>query len=265
MGKLLQTLLLAAFVAIVIIISYWVGQQAYNWMPAEATYEAKQVDNLFSFLVTVGAFIFFSIFGVIVFSLIFHRANKNDYSPGHPARSDWKIETLWILIPTLLVLWIAWQSYNIYENLLHFQGLQQPFVIRLPGDEPANAATPPISTPQIGVVAKQWAWNFNYPGNVYSNTELHLPVNQSVRLILQSEDVLHGFYVPEFRVKQDIIPNRKITFMFTPLRTGKYRLQDSQFSGRDFALMQADVYVESVADYQTWLSHALNRQSFMYE
>jgi cytochrome c oxidase subunit 2 len=89
---------------------------------------------------------------------------------------------------------------------------------------------------------------------------LHLPVNQSVRLKLQSEDVLHGFYVPEFRVKQDIIPNRTITFVLTPLRVGKYRLRDSQFSGTYFSLMEADVYVESPEAYNQWLAQAATRQ-----
>jgi cytochrome c oxidase subunit 2 len=72
--------------------------------------------------------------------------------------------------------------------------------------------------------------------------------------------VLHGFYVPEFRVKQDIIPNRTITFVFTPLREGQYRLRDSQFSGTYFSLMDADVYVESPERYGQWLSQAADRQ-----
>lgn len=76
---------------------------------------------------------------------------------------------------------------------------------------------------------------------------------------MQSEDVLHGFYVPEFRVKQDIIPNRTITMVFTPLRSGKYRLNDSQFSGTNFALMEADVYVESPEAYNQWFARAANR------
>ncbi|MEA5566232.1 cytochrome c oxidase subunit II [Anabaena sp. UHCC 0399] len=259
MKKIVNTLLLAVVVAVMIVVSYWVGKQAYSWMPPEATAEAQRVDELFSFLVSVAAFIFLGVVGTIIYSIIFYRSPRGDYSEGHPARSDWKIETLWIVVPTILVLWIAFQSYNIYEQL-NIQGLT-PIVLHIPAVAPASATTKPSVSndnmqpvvAEIGVLARQWAWSFRYPNNLTS-TELHLPVNQRVRLVLNSKDVLHGFYVPEFRIKQDIIPNRAITFIFTPLRTGKYQLRDSQFSGRDFALMTADVYVESLEAYNQWLT-----------
>lgn len=270
MVRIFNALLLAAFMAAIIVASYWIGQQAYSWMPPQATAEAKQVDNLFSFLVSVGAFIFLGIVGMIAYSLLTCRAPKGDFSHGHPARGDAKLEILWTVTPTLLVLWIAAQSYNIYQQL-DILGLT-PVVMHMPMAEPAYAATggndgkPTVSndpkpvTQQIEVVAKQWAWSFRYPDRNVTSTELHLPVNQSVGLVLKSQDVLHGFYVPEFRIKQDIIPKRTITFVFTPLREGKYRLRDSQFSGTYFALMEADVYVESPHAYNQWLAMAAQRQ-----
>lgn len=264
MTRILNTLLLAAFVAANIIVSYWTGQQAYFWMPTQATAEAKHVDDLFSFLVAVGTFIFFGIVGIIGYSILTCRAPKGDFSEGHPARGDWKLEVLWTLVPTVLVLWVATQSNNIYQQL-NILGLA-PVVLHMPMEEPVYAETKPTvsndakpATQEIEVISKQWAWSFRYPGGV-SSTKLHLPVNQSVRLKLESKDVLHGFYVPEFRVKQDIIPNRIITFVFTPLREGKYRLRDSQFSGTYFALMEADVYVESPAAYNQWLRQAATRK-----
>ena len=121
-------------------------------------------------------------------------------------------------------------------------------------------ATPlqPVTEPaeEIEVVAKQWSWKFRYPENDLTSTELHLPVNKRVRVVLNSEDVLHGFYIPAFRLKQDIIPNQSIDFEFTPIRVGKYSLTDSQYSGTYFATMQADVVVESPGDYQNWLAQA---------
>lgn len=266
MGRILRTLLLAVFIAANMLASRWIGQQAYSWMPIQGTAEAKQVDNLFSFLVSVGAFIFIGLVGLIIYSILTCRAPKGDFSHGHPARGDWRLETLWTVAPMLLVFWIAAQSYKIYQRI-DIQGLTPIVHLHMPVEAPAYAATvedgnkpaesnntKPVAE-EIGVVAKQWAWSFRYPGNVTS-TELHLPVNQTVRLAMKSEDVLHGFYVPEFRVKQDIIPNRTITFAFTPLRTGKYRLRDSQFSGTYFSLMGADVYVESPEAYAQWLSLA---------
>jgi cytochrome c oxidase subunit 2 len=256
MLTVLEYILLAIFVAVLLVISRWLGHQAYSWMPTEATAEAQHVDELFAFLVAVGAFVFLGIIGVILYSLLFFRASPPDYSEGSPIRGNWKIEALWTIIPTVLVLWIAFQSYKIYERL-NILGLTP--IVHLHLEEPAyaesveNDAKP--AAQEIEVIAKQWAWSFRYPNNVTSN-ELHLPVNESVRLVLHSEDVIHGFYVPEFRVKQDIIPARTITFVFAPNRSGKYLLRDSQFSGTYFALMEADVYVESREAYDRWLASA---------
>ncbi|NEO67674.1 MAG: cytochrome c oxidase subunit II, partial [Moorea sp. SIO4G2] len=97
---------------------------------------------------------------------------------------------------------------------------------------------------------------FRYPEQSISSTELHLPNNHRIKLTLKSEDVIHGFYIPAFRVKQDIIPNQAIEFEFTPIREGNYRLRDSQYSGTYFAAMQADVVVQSPESYQQWLAQA---------
>lgn len=245
--------------------SRWMGQQAFGWMPSQATAEAQQVDNLFSFLVSIGTFVFVGLTGMILYSVIFYRAPRGDWSHGHPARQDWQLEAAWTIAPLVLVLWVAAQSSKIYQEL-HLEGLTPIVHLHLLA-EPANAQAKPTEqnpaqtaiAEDIEVTAKQWSWSFRYPGSNVTSTALHLPVNQSVKLKLQSLDVLHGFYVPEFRVKQDIIPNRAITFTFTPLLEGNYRLRDSQFSGTYFALMEADVIVESPAAYSQWLAQAATR------
>ncbi len=118
----------------------------------------------------------------------------------------------------------------------------------------------PQDSKKIEVISKQWAWIFNYPEQNISSTQLHLPVNQRAYLTLKSEDVIHGFYIPAFRVKQDVIPNETINFEFTPILEGKYRLRDSQYSGTYFAAMQADVIVESPEKYREWLKEAQSRK-----
>ena len=253
--KILKLLGLVAAVALIIVVSYWVGQQAYGWMPAQATYEAQQVDGLFSFLVSLGTAVFLGVTSMIGWSLLTCRAKPGDFSEGHPSRGDARLEILWTVGPTILVIWIALQSQGIY-HLLNINGLN-PF-----DPSPANAASSaqPAAMPTIEVIAKQWSWTFRYPNQVTSH-ELHLPMGQTVKLVLESEDVLHGFYVPEFRMKQDMIPSQKIDFVFRPQRAGKYRLHDSQFSGTYFALMSADVYVEPVEQYQRWLANPTAQQS----
>lgn len=250
MNRFFDEIILGVGVAIALIVSYWLGQQAYGWMPTAATVEAQRVDSLFSFLVSIGSFIFLGVAGMICWAILTCRAERGDFSEGHPARGNAALEMGWTLVPALLVLWVAIQSQHIYQ-LLNLEGQH------LSHQPQANGmlSGKPMADPQrtVGVVAKQWAWTFHYPGNIASN-ELHLPVQQETRLVMESEDVLHGFYVPEFRVKQDIIPNEQITFSLTPRREGHYRLQDSQFSGTYFALMKADVYVDSAEKYTSWLA-----------
>jgi len=257
MLKALEYFLLALFIAGVMLISRWMGQQAFTWMPPQATAEAQRVDDLFSFLVSVGTFVLLGLVSMMLYSALFFRAKPDDYSEGHPSRGSAKLEILWTVAPTLLVLWIAIQNINIYQQL-NILGLKQ--IVQSPLDAPAYAASaqPKPAVEQIRVMAKQWEWTFEYPNHLTSH-ELHLPVNQSTRLDLQAQEVIHGFYVPAFRLKQDIVPGRDIDLVVTPTRMGKYRLQDSQYSGTYFALMTADVYVESEEAYNQWVMAAAHQ------
>ena len=121
----------------------------------------------------------------------------------------------------------------------------------VPGDtEPMERETP------IEVRSRQWSWEFYYPDEDVLSTELHIPVDKRARFKLTSEDVIHGFYIPAFRVKQDIIPGKEIDFSLTPIREGRYRLRDSLYSGTYFASNQTNVVVESETAYQQWLAEA---------
>jgi cytochrome c oxidase subunit 2 len=252
---------LAIGVVAVTAISFWIGKQAYSWLPPQAAAESQLIDDLISFLVTLGAFIFLGVTSTLIYSILFHRAGKDDLSDGPAIEGNVTLEVVWTAIPIMLVIWIASYSYQVYEQM----GIQGPSeLVHLHNPmamESAYAATPAepveaLSEPveKIDVIAKQWAWVFHYPERNVTTTELHLPSDRRVRLALQSEDVLHGFYIPAFRLKQDIIPNHTIDFEFTPIRPGQYRLTDSQYSGTYFATMQADVIVESPSEYQQWLA-----------
>ena len=234
--------------------SIYIGQLSYSWLPVQAAAESKLVDNLFSFLVTLGTFIFLGVTGTLIYSMIFHRAAEYDLSDGPPIEGNITLEIVWTIIPILLVFWIALYSYQIYVKMAirgpmehaHFHNITQ---VRLAED-----------VEKIEVISKQWAWIFRYPDRNVTSTELHLPVDRRVHLALKSEDVIHGFYIPAFRVKQDIIPNHNTHFEFTPIREGNYRLNDSQYSGTFFATMEANVVVQSSEDYQNWLEDAAKRK-----
>ena len=248
----IRTILILVIVAIAIaLVSLWMGQVAYSWFPPEASAESVLIDNLFSFLTALGTFIFLGVVGTLSYSILFQRADKYDESDGPPIEGNVKLEIIWTAIPLALVMWIAFYSYQIYDQMSvlgpmeHVHMMASAQAAQLENDPQAD------KTENIEVFSRQWSWEFRY-GDVTS-TELHLPNNQRIKLALHSEDVLHGFFIPAFRLKQDIVPGQVIDFEFTPIREGKYRLRDSQYSGTYFAAMQSDVVVESPEAYQKWL------------
>ncbi|MEM7579297.1 MAG: cytochrome c oxidase subunit II [Mastigocoleus sp.] len=274
--KIRDILILIAIAILLSAVSIQIGQWSYSWLPPQASTESGLIDNTISFLVTLGSFIFLGVTGTVIYSVILHRASEEDLTDGLPIEGNITLEVVWTVIPVFLVIWIAGYSYNIYQQM----GIQAPGhgshpnmlmdaayaeTLNSSGKENLESSdslvTPVENTVEnIQVDAKQWAWVFRYPESNVTSTELHLPVNQRIRFALQSEDVIHGFYVPAFRVKQDIVPNETINFELTPTRIGEYRLSDSQYSGTYFAAMEANVVVESAEDYQKWLHQAAKQK-----
>lgn len=253
---------LAALAAGNVAISLWMGQQAYSWMPPQASSEAVLVDKLFSFMTTIGTFIFIGVVGTLLYSMLFQRAVKYDDSDGPPIEGNTTLEIVWTAIPIMLIIWIGTISFQTYDQMSLLdafapQVMETVPTVAIDGNEKVPGDLPPIKQePPIEVHSRQWSWEFRYPSENVSSTELHLPVNKRARFKLTSDDVIHGFYVPAFRVKQDIIPGREINFSFTPIREGRYRLRDSEYSGTYFADNQTNVVVESEKDYQYWLATA---------
>jgi cytochrome c oxidase subunit 2 len=192
---------------------------------------------------------------VIAWTLLFNRAPKYDLDDGDPIEGNIRLEIIWTVIPLVVVLAIAWHTIGVNHTLATLGGKQ-----RLATAGPLESASLPISTDSteigpIQVIARQWSWEFIYPNGVRSS-ELHLPVDRPIYFRLISMDVLHGFYIPAFRLKQDLIPGSVIDYRLTPSRQGRYRLRDSMFSGGYFATNQTDVVVESEADFAAWLAAA---------
>ncbi len=267
--KLRAILILSIYAVFAVIVSLWMAKQSYSWFPPEAAAESKLVDDLFSLFTGLGTFIYLGVIGPFFYSLIFHRASRYDPSDGPPIEGSITLEIIWTALPIVLVLSLSFVSYRTYEKMsirgpmelvhLHLPQVVEPVYAAPFDDTPQKEIKKALETApieQIDVTAKQWAWIFHYPKQNVTSTELHLPVDRRVHLVLRSEDVLHGFYVPAFRIKQDLVPNHEIDFEFTPIRTGTYRLRDSMFSGTYFAANQTDVVVQSPADYQQWLADA---------
>ena len=267
-------ILIAGAVALDAWASMGVAHLSHRWLPVPASSAAPLVDDLFALESGIGAFILLGCCAVILWTLLFNRAPKYDLENGDPIEGNLRLEIAWTLIPLVVVMAIAWHAINVNKTLATLGGKLRTTGGHQHGSELVAAASPlqqgaaggagragePAPSPEgpIEVIARQWSWEFVYPNGVRS-TELHLPVNRQAEFRLISLDVLHGFFIPAFRLKQDLIPGSEITYRLTPTREGRYRLRDSQFSGGYFASNQTDVVVESEQAYQSWLGAAARR------
>ena len=229
---------------------------SYSWFPPQASSAASYVDDLFALETGIGSFIFFGCTGVMGWVLLFNRAGKYDESDGAPIEGNTKLEIIWTIIPLVTVFAIAAYTMNVNMKLQTL-GPKHKYAI---GTDPTTliAVDPSADIGPIDVIARQWSWEFVYPSGVRSS-ELHLPVDQRVNLRLISEDVLHSFFVPAFRLKQDIIPGSVISYSLTPTKEGRFRLRDAMFSGAYFSQNQTDVIVESGEAYDDWLKATANK------
>jgi len=206
--------------------------------PKTASTAAAQTDHLFFFLLAFSAFILALVFLPMLFFLLKYRRGKkaNRLDPHLP---EMKIEIAWTVIPIFLVTGMfAWAAQIFF-----------------------NEEVPPANTLEINVVGKQWMWKIQHQEGNREINELHLPVNRAVKLTLASEDVIHSFYVPAFRIKQDVVPGRFTTEWFQPTRIGEYRFYCSEYCGADHSKMQGTVFVMSPADYENWLARGTPKNS----
>jgi cytochrome c oxidase subunit 2 len=251
-------------------ISVWMARASHQWLPVQASAAAPYVDDLFGLETGIGTFIFLGCAAVMAWTMLFNRAPKYDMEDGAPIEGNLRLEIAWTIIPLVIVMLIAAHAIRVSGTLatlgpkqrvvggeqalqLAHSGVALP-AAALPAGE-AVAASAEEDYGPIEVIGRQWSWEFIYPGGVRS-TELHLPVDRRVRFKLVSLDVLHGFYIPAFRLKQDLIPGSVLDYSLVPTREGRYRLRDSMFSGGYFAANQTDVVVESPERFRVWLAAA---------
>jgi cytochrome c oxidase subunit II len=243
---------LALWLVLLTLFSLWMGAQVPRWLPVSASSAAPLVDGLFGFETAVATFVFVGVVSVMVWVVLFNRAEKYDISDAEPIEGNTALEITWTVIPLVLVMGIAFYTIQVNREI----GLIGPMDHSHAPASASSAAGASMPGGEVQVIARQWSWEFRYPVAGVSSTELHMPIDRRLGLQLESEDVIHGFYVPAFRLKQQVIPGRSITLFVTPTRAGRYRLRDSEYSGTWFAANQADVVVESEEAYQDWLRRA---------
>jgi cytochrome c oxidase subunit II len=206
------------------------------WFP-EATREAREVDNLFRFMLAASGVIFIYVQGLLLAFALWYRRRKNDPDDavGPTVHGHTPLEVAWSAVPALLLVVLVVLSMRVWT------------------DEHA-ALTGPL---RLDVKGYQFGWTFSLPqyglGFDKSLSTVVIPVNRPVYVSEQSPDVIHSFWVPEFRIKQDVVPGLITHEEFTPIRMGTYRVICTEFCGSGHSGMVTRLTVASQADFVTWL------------
>src|SRR5689334_11361279 len=209
-----------------------------QWLLAAASDIAARVDVLFFSLLALTGAVAIAIFVLmIVFSVRYRAGSRVDRS-NPPTNVRW-LELGWTFTPLAIFLGIFVWAAVVY----------------------ARFYTPAPDAMAIFIVGKQWMWKAEHANGRREIDELHLPAGQPVRLILSTEDVIHSFYVPAFRIKQDAVPGRYTTISFTPTRQGEYWLHCAEYCGTDHARMGGRVVVMAPAAFAEWLQRGTTSAS----
>jgi cytochrome c oxidase subunit 2 len=200
-----------------------------TFMPEQGTQIAKQVDNLYSFLL-ISSFVSCAILigGMIYFVVKYKRKSANDKTAY--ITHDTRLEILWSVVPLIIFLVVFAWGWKIYHDM----------------------RTMPKNALEIHVTGKQWAWTIEYKNGVKSN-ELVVPVNRDVKLILGSNDVIHSFFVPSFRIKQDAVPGRYTSLWFNAEKLGEFHVFCTEYCGTQHSGMITKLKVVSQEDFDKWL------------
>ncbi|HMJ72461.1 MAG TPA: cytochrome c oxidase subunit II [Solirubrobacterales bacterium] len=231
-GRLPIAKMLAATVALTAAIS--AVMLSINWDGEAASTAAPKIDDLLNVMIVLSAFVFSLVMVMLFYALWKFKAKPGDESDGEPIHGNTRLEVAWTLIPTIIVLFGAGYSWSVLNDI----------------EEPAsNALT-------VDVFSQQYAWSFGYPGkgNAYVQGEFHVPVNRQVQFKMHSQDVIHSFWVPEWRIKKDNVPGITTTATVTPDKVGTYQLICTELCGFGHASMRAKVVVERPADFRKWVA-----------
>lgn len=199
--------------------------------PDQASTVAGQIDLLFFVLTALSVFFILAIAGcMILFVVVYQRGSK--FSRAGQPHENMKIELAWSIIPLFLALAIFVWSTGVYFNMTR----------------------PPEDALEIYVIGKQWMWKTQHPNGKREINELHVPLNQPIKLVMTSQDVIHSFYIPAFRVKQDVVPGKYTTLWFEATKTGTYHLFCAEYCGTEHSRMGGRIHVLEERGYQSWLS-----------
>jgi cytochrome c oxidase subunit 2 len=207
------------------------------WMPDAVNQTAEDSDVMYYSVLGLSAFFFTAITAAVVYFVIKYRHRPGHKAEPSAAHND-ALEVTWTVIPTIICVFLFYYGWNTYVRVV----------------------TPPTKAVEINVLAWRWNWQFTHSNGV-TDSDLHVPVGTPVRLVMTSKDVLHSFYAPVMRVKQDIIPRRYTYAWFFPTKPGVYRLTCAEYCGTNHSQMgitndgrRAVLVVHKPGDYERYLS-----------
>lgn len=218
-------------VLVVSVLTY-IGLDAADLMPVQASAQAVSIDWLWEIQLIAMSFLFALIVVPMAYSFIVFRRRQGETGDGEHIEGSTGLEITWTVIPLVMVVGLAYMgAYSLGE---------------------VKRADPDAMV--VNVRGQQFAWTFEYPEYGIVTDELHLPVNKQVVLRMESPDVIHSFWVPEFRVKQDVVPGRVTEYRITPTMIGRYKVRCAELCGSNHYSMLNDVVVQSQADYDAWVA-----------
>jgi cytochrome c oxidase subunit 2 len=221
-----------AVLVAVLTVAVGFGLTQIGLLPDQASLQAVPIDALFQKHIWAIAFLFALIVGFMLYSIVVFRRRPGDESEGDHFDGHTGLEVFWTVVPLIAVLYFAY----------------------LGADALAETQRPDPHALEVDVIGVQWSWRFDYTEYGFSSTELRLPVDQQVLLNIYSTDVIHSFWVPEFRVKQDALPGEGMQreLRITPTELGEYVVRCAELCGTQHAYMTAPVIVMEAEDFEAW-------------
>lgn len=228
--------------AVVLVGGYLISLLAPSLLPLAASAEAGPIDQLFRVMLFLGGVVFVLVEGLLILSIIRFRARKGDTSDGAHFNGNVTLEVIWTAIPAIVVVFITLYSYNVWVEI----------------------RTPKNDELVIDTLGQRFAWTFTYedPLNrlteqpiekqVFTDSQLHTYVGRPVRLVMETRDVNHAFWVPTMRIKQDLLAGRETEITFTPTVPGEYRIVCTELCGSGHGAMFS--YIHVYATEQEWLT-----------
>jgi cytochrome c oxidase subunit II len=261
------------------LVSLWYGQN-HGLMPVAASEEAAHIDGLFNTMMTISVGLFLLVQGILVYSAVKFRRKPGELGDGAAIEGNVPLEILWTAIPAAVVLWISIYSFEIYNEMGGFDpaangahamhsmpsgkgsamaatmdGMPHPnntIAALGVGASPANQGK--AAAVNVNVLGLQYAWIFTYPEANVTSGELHVPVGKEVQLNMNAQDVIHAVWIPELRLKQDVIPGTPTQLRFTTNKVGNYPLRCAELCGGYHGSMVTRMIVHTPEEYDTWIA-----------